>query len=350
MLYLSLSSEELMSYEKSVSYEESTVPEAWQTVLMRAIQITRFGGPEVLVPVDVPDPRPVDGHVLLDVDAAGVNFADTHQTENSYLSPQRLPLIPGSEVVGRTADGHRVVALLASGGYAQRALARPDSTFPVPDDVTDGQALALILQGLTAWHLLRTSARLAEGETVVVHAAAGGVGSLAVQLAKRFGAGRVIATASTAAKRELALSLGADAAIDVSTADLTAALITANDGRPVDVVLEMVGGAVTDASIDALAPFGRCVYFGTASRSPAAPIVPTQLMAHSRAVVGFWLAHCLAVPGMTREPMAELMTLVRAGELRPVLGGSYPLSEAAAAHRELRARRTTGKLTLDPSR
>lgn len=285
----------------------------------------------------------------IDVRRAGVNYADTHQAEDSYLVPQRLPLIPGLEVVGTDPDGRRVVAFV-EGGYAEQAVASESLVFAVPDEVDDGSALAVLLQGVTAWHLLRTCAHLADGESVVVHAGAGGVGSVAVQLAKRFGAGRVIATASSAQKRALALDLGADEVVDSRAADLRAALEQANGGQPVDVVLEMVGGATFDASLAALAPFGRLVTFGTASRQPPAPVRAGELMQRSRAVVGFWLAHCLARPPLVQDALAELFALTVDGALRPVVGATYPLSQAARAHEDLRARRSTGKLLLDPSR
>ncbi len=317
---------------------------------MRAIQIHRFGGPEELQLVELPDPEAPDGWAVLDVSAAGVNFADTHQVEDSYLSRQQLPLIPGSEVAGTLADGRRVVALLeGGGGYAEKAVARPVTTFEIPDSITDEQALALVLQGTTAWHILRTSAHIAAGESVVVHAAAGGVGSLAVQLARHMGAGRVIATASSPEKRELALELGAHVAIDPAATDLTAVIRGANDGRRVDVVLEMVGGTVFDASLAALAPFGRLVTYGTASRQPPKPITSGQLILGSRAVVGFWLVHCISRPEMIATPLAELFAMVQRGELRPVIGGRYPLAEARRAHEDIRSRGTTGKLILDPS-
>ncbi len=220
----------------------------------------------------------------------------------------------------------------------------------VPDEVSDGAALALVVQGLTAWNLLRTSARLAPGETVVVHAAAGGTGSLAVQLAKRFGAGRVIATASTEEKRALALELGADAAVAADGEGLKERLLEANGGERVDVVLEMTGGPVFDASLAALAPFGRLVAYGMASRTTPKPITAASLMAHSRAVVGFWLMHVVGRPELHAEPMAELLGLVARGELRTLTGEAYPMSQAARAHQDLRARRTTGKLVLDPRR
>jgi NADPH2:quinone reductase len=317
---------------------------------VRAIQITEFGGPEVLRPAELPDPVAGPGELLVDVTSAGVNFADTHTVENSYLSPATLPLVPGAEVAGRSADGRRVVALTGHGGYAEKAAVNQALAHELPDDVTDGQALALVVQGLTAWHLLRTCARLAPGESVVVHAAAGGTGSLAVQLAKAFGAGRVMATASSQDKRDLARSLGADAAVSPEPEGLKDRLVEANGGRRPDIILEMTGGPVFDASLAALAPFGRLVTYGMASRVPATPVRPEQLMGHSGAVVGFWLAHCLGRPGMYHEPLAELLAMTRGGALVPRLGGVYPLAGAAAAHRDLRARRTSGKLVLDTTR
>lgn len=315
---------------------------------MQAIQVNEFGGPEVLVPVELPDPEPKDGLVPIAVSAAGVNYADTHQAENSYLAPAQLPMIPGAEVVGTTPDGKRVVALVV-GGYAQRTLASPALSFPVPEEVSDGEALAIVLQGATAWHLLRTSAHLAEGESVVVHAGAGGVGTLAIQLAKRWGAGRVIATASSPEKRDLAIELGADVAIDARADDLKAAIEEANGGKKVDVVLEMVGGSTFDASLAALAPFGRLVTYGMASREAPEPVQPGALVRRSRAVIGFWLAHCFPRPEMLRGPIGELLDMVAAGELRAIVGGTYPLSEARRAHEDIRARKTVGKLVLDPS-
>jgi NADPH2:quinone reductase len=315
---------------------------------MRAIQITEFGGPEVLTITDIADPVAADGFELIDVTAAGVNYADTHQVENSYLSKTELPMVPGSEVVGTTADGRRVAALVGTGGYAEKALAFPAMSFDIPDGVGDGQAVALLVQGLSAWHLLRTSTHLAAGETVVVHAAAGGVGTLAIQLAKRWGAGRVIGVASSPEKRELVTDLGADATVDARSDDLRQALLDANGGAPVDVVLEMVGGPTFDASLAALAPLGRLATFGMAGRTPPSPIDPGALLQGSRAVIGFWLVHLLGRPDLVQEPMAEMLAMVAAGELSPVVGATYPLAEVRRAHEDLRARRSTGKLVLDP--
>jgi NADPH2:quinone reductase len=316
---------------------------------MRAIQMSEYGGPEVLALVELPVPEPGAGEVLVRVARAGLNFADTHRRTNSYLSKDELPLVPGSEVAGVREDtGERVVALLPRGGYAEYAVATGALTFPIPDGVCDETALALVLQGLTAWHLYRTCARVAAGESVVVHAAAGGVGSLAVQLGKPLGAGRVIATASTPAKRDLARELGADAAVDGAAEGLAERLVEANLGEPVDVVLEMAGGAVFDASLEALAPFGRLVTYGIAS-GEANTIRSGSLMRHSRAVVGFWFQHCLDRPAMIDDALADLFERVRRGELRVVTGRAYPLDQAARAQTDLAARRTTGKVTLDPT-
>jgi NADPH2:quinone reductase len=318
---------------------------------MRAVQVTAFGGPEVLTLVeDAPGPTVGPGTALLHVSHAGVNFADTHQAEDTYLAPTALPFVPGAEAVGHLEDGRRVVALLPGGGYAERAAAPLATSFDVPDGVSDGEALALVLQGTTAWHVLRTSAHLSEGETVVVMAAAGGVGTLAVQLARILGAGRVVAVASSADKRTLATELGADATVDSAEEDLTAAIRDACGGRA-DVILEMTGGPTTAACLAALGPFGRLVVYGMASRQPTAPIEVGPLMARSQAVIGFWLAHAMRDPErLLRQPMAELLAHVEAGRLRPVVGATYGLSEARTAHEDLRGRRTVGKLLLDPAR
>ncbi len=296
----------------------------------------------------MPAPVPPEGFVLIDVTRAGLNFADTHQRENDYLAPAQLPMIPGAEVAGVRADtGERVVALCGTGGYAEQAIAPEAMTFPIPDGVQDGAAVAMLVQGLTAYHLYRTSAQIRPGESVVVHAAAGGVGSLAVQLGKLLGAGRVIATASTEEKRALALELGADAAIDPSPDGLRDRIQEANGGAKVDVVFEMAGGQVFEQSLAALAPFGRLIAYGIASREPNS-VVTGDLMRTSRAVAGFWLVHCLGKPALVQEALTDLFGRIARGELRVVIGETYPLAEARRAQEDLAARRTTGKLLLDP--
>jgi NADPH2:quinone reductase len=323
---------------------------------MRAIRIEKFGGPEVMELADLPTPEPGDGEVLIRVSRAGINWADTHQRENDYIARYELPLVPGGEVVGvveRGAgdirEGQRVVAMTGTGGYAEYATANAETTFPLPDGVDDGQALALLIQGLTAWHLYKTSGKVAHGESVVVISGAGGVGSLAVQLGKPLaGAGRVIATASSEEKRKLTMELGADAAIDTAREDFSDALIEANGGEKVDVVFEMSGGRVFDECRKALAPFGRLVVYGIASREQN-ELRSGSLMRRSQAVVGFWLMHCIGRPGMLREPLADLFQRAARGEVKAVVGETYPLSDVARAHEDIQSRRTSGKLLLDPA-
>jgi NADPH2:quinone reductase len=344
--------------------------------------MSEFGGPEVLQLVELPKPEPGPGEVLIRVTRAGMNFADVHTRTNSYVQKATLPLVPGGEVAGVREDtGERVIALTRSGGYAEYAKAPAELVFPIPEGLDDGVALALMVQGLTAWHLYRTAGRVAQGESVVVHAAAGGVGSLAVQLGKPFGAGRIIAVASSEEKRQLALGLGADVAIDSEPVEgLTERLIEANEGKEVDVVFEMAGGAVFEGSYRALAHFGRVVICGIASQEPN-QVSTGSLLRHSRSLVGFYLFHCLeggaphsgahpeghrqavgrrptsraprhsrsARPDMWAEPLAELFARAVSGELQATVGHTYPLSEAAQAQIDMRERRTTGKLLLDPS-
>ena len=312
---------------------------------MKAIQITKFGGPEVMEYKELPDPTPGANEVLLDVTSIGINYADTHQTENSYLSPQTLPMVPGLEVTG-TADGKRYLAAV-SGGYAEKAVANKAMLFPIPEGVTDQQALCMLVQGATAWHILKTVGHVKAGESVVVHAAAGGVGTIAIQLAKLWGA-KVIAVASSDEKKELAKSLGADVVIDANTDNLKENLLAANGGKPVDLVLEMVGGKTTDISLDVLAPFGRLIVYGMASRTPGASINPASLMGGSKTITGFWLAHCFGSKTLLNDVITELFDLVKAGKLKPVIGATFPLSKAADAHKAMLARATTGKIALDP--
>ena len=305
-----------------------------------------FGGPEVLELVELERPVPADGEVLIEVDAAGLNFADTHTRENAYVAKAELPLVPGSEVVGRRADtGERVVALCGTGGYAEWATAPERLCFGVPDGVEDATALALLLQGLTAWHLYRTQGRVAAGESVVVISGAGGVGSLAVQLGHAMGAGRVIATASSEAKRELCLELGADAALDGDAEGLAERILEANDGRPVDVVFELAGGAVFEACRAALAPFGRIVAYGISGKE-ANTVRTGSLLKHSHTVTGFWLFHMLDRQEWMGDALADLFARTARGELRVVVGGVYPLAQAREAQAALTGRTTTGKVVL----
>lgn len=315
---------------------------------MKAIQIDEFGGPEVLQLRDLPDPVAGEGEVVVEVARSGINFADTHATRNDYLAEQALPLTPGAEISGRTADGRRVAAILPSGGYAEKIALHEAMLIPIPDEVDDDQAAALLLQGLTAMALVRNCARVEPGETVVVEAAAGGTGSLSVQLAKRAGA-KVIGLASSEEKRALVERLGADATVDSRSEDLKEAIREANGGERVDAVLHMSGGDAFDAEMGVLAPLGRMVVFGIASREQR-DVSTAALLRGSKAVIGFWLVHLLMKRELVTPMIGELLQTVAAGELEVTVGDVYPLSEAARAHEDIIERRTTGKLLLDPSR
>ncbi|MFF7698197.1 quinone oxidoreductase family protein [Streptomyces lydicus] len=314
---------------------------------MRAIVMREFGGPDVLRLEEMPEPGPRGGHMLVDVTLAGVNYADVHARGDSYLAPVELPYVPGNEVVGTVDGGRRVVGLCRGGGYAERTLLHRRVTWDVPDAVSDEQAVALALQGNSAWHLLFTSLRITEGETVVVPAAAGGVGSLAVQLAARAGA-RVIGLAGSAEKRKLAQELGAHAVVDSTAEDLTERILDAAGG-PVEAALEMTGGATFARTLAAVAPRGRLAVYGFAGGDLAS--VPTRdLMEKSLTVSGFWLPQLYADRTALPTSMKALFDAVEDGSLTPLTGAVHPLGDAARAHHELAARTGTGKLALDVNR
>jgi NADPH:quinone reductase len=314
---------------------------------VKAIQIEEFGGPEQLKLVEVPDPEAADGMVVVDVARSGMNWADTHAIRNDYLAEQELPLIPGAEIAGTASDGRRVAALMNNGGYAQKAAVPEALLVPIPDEVTDEQAAGLLLQGMTAHALLHYCAHVEKGETVVVEAAAGGTGSLAVQLAKRAGA-KVIGLASSDEKRALAERLGADATADSRAEDLKEAILEANGGEKVDVILHMSGTGF-EAELHALNMLGRIVCFGNAARHPN-ELQTNYLLQTSKSVLGFWLVALIARrQDLVASMIGDLLGAVAAGDLEVVIGATYPLSEASRAHQDMQERSTTGKLLLDPS-
>lgn len=315
---------------------------------MKAIQISEFGGPEVMGLVDLPEPVPGPGEKLVRITRTGVNYADTHATRNDYLAKQELPLIPGSEFAGVTDDGQRVAAVVSSGAYAEATAVPEAALVPIPDQVDDEQAAGLLLQGITADAILRISANVQPGEAVVVNAAAGGTGSLAVQIARSMGAGNIIAMASTEEKRKLTLELGADVAVDSRSEDLKSDILEANGGKPVDVVLEMAGGKAFDDLLRSLAPFGRLVTFGIASREENT-VKTGHLMRNSRAVIGFWMVHLLMQPELAKASIERVLGAAAMGQLKTVVGGTFGLEDVARVHEDLAARRTIGKILLDPS-
>ena len=314
---------------------------------MRAIQVKVFGEPEVMKVVDMPDPVAGTDEVLIDVTCIGVNYGDTHQIEGTYVISLPLPFIPGMEVAGRLSNGKRVIALLSSGGYAQKAVAKKANVFEIPSNISDQQALAILIQGCTAWHVLKIMGNLVKGQKVLIHAAAGGVGTIAVQLAKYFGA-YVVGVTSNKEKADLVKTLGADAIVDPHDPDLHGSLMQASLGTGFDLVLEMVGGRRFDVSLEVLAPFGKLVTYGTASRKAASDIKPTSLLTGSRTISGFYLADCATKSGLIPEAISELFKLIKSGILHPVVGQSFFMTQVVDAHKEILARKTMGKITLDP--
>ncbi|HEX8730843.1 MAG TPA: NADPH:quinone oxidoreductase family protein [Ktedonobacterales bacterium] len=327
-----------------------------QTPTMRAIRYQAAGGPEVLALEEVARPEPATGQALVRIAAAGVNYADIARRYNRYLEATPFPYIPGAEFVGEIVAlgpdtpetpglrvGARVVGLCASGGYAEYVATSLRGLAPAPDGPSDTDLVALPVQGVTAYHLLKTCARLAPGERVLVNAAGGGVGVLAIQVARLLGAGKIIAAAGSDEKAELARSLGAHEFINYRTEYLTERVKALTDGKGADVILEPVGGDIYHQSEQALAPFGRLVVFGAASGQPGL-IDPLRLMRRNASVVGFWLA---TLPGkMIAEGMGAMIGWLAQGELRIISGGVYSLEEAAQAQRDMEGRRTHGKLAL----
>lgn len=315
---------------------------------MKAIQITEFGGPERLELVELPDPVPGAGEKLVRISRTGVNFADTHTTNNGYIAEQTLPFIPGQEFAGVTEDGARVAGITPSGAYAELIAVPEAKLVPIPDGLADEQAAALLIQGLTADAILRISANTQPGESVVINAAAGGTGSLAIQVARSMGAGNIIALASTDEKRQLTLDLGADVAVDSRSENLMDDVIEANGGKPVDVVLEMAGGQAFEQLLRSLAPLGRIVVFGIAS-SEGNSVRTGHLLRNSRAVIGFWITHLLQRPDLAKPGIERVLGAARRGEIKTVIGGTHGLEDVRKVHEELAARRTIGKILLDPS-
>ncbi|TPM27021.1 zinc-binding dehydrogenase [Mesorhizobium sp. B2-3-4] len=324
---------------------------------MKAVQFNRFGGPEVLEVVELARPAAMPGEVLVKVAAAGINFFEVLMRADRYAVKPGLPAFPGVEVAGTVeavGDGvdrrllrQRVaVPLFASarpfGGYAQYVTIAAGLAVPLPEMLSFEDATALMVQGLTALHLPRQSPPA--GRTLLVPAAAGGVGSLLVQLAKGQGARRVIALAGGKAKRDFALSLGADAAIDSSEADWPARVRDACDG--VEIVYDTVGGALTNGFLDVLAPGGELV-FAALGRFQLSALDIETMIGRNQALRGFALLPLLS-PDILRSGLAQLFELAASARLKVAIGGRFPLHEAGEAHRLLEERRAIGKIVLLP--
>jgi NADPH2:quinone reductase len=324
--------------------------------VVQAVVVGRTGGPEVLERRDVDDPRPGPGDVLVDVDAAGVNFIDVYQREGRY--PMDLPFVAGCEGAGTVREvgegvddvrpGDRVAWAMVNGtGYTERAVVPAHRLVPVPDGVTTEQAAAVLLQGLTAQFLCTSTYRVQGGDQVLVHAAAGGVGLLLTQMATAKGA-RVLGTVSTDEKADLARAAGAAEVIRYDHEDVVERVRALTDGNGVQVVYDGVGKATFDASLACLAPRGMLVLFG-ASSGAVPPVDPMRLMQGGSL---FLTRPTLATYAADRQELleraADVFAQVRGGALAVRVGARYPLAEAARAHEDLEARRTTGKSLIIP--
>ncbi|QGK69736.1 zinc-binding dehydrogenase [Allosaccharopolyspora coralli] len=322
---------------------------------MRAIQVRQPGGPEALHSVELDDPSPSGGEVLVRVAASGVNFIDTYQRSGLYEMP--TPFTPGSEGAGTVvavgdgvdgvAVGDRVGWSMVPGSYAEQALVPADKLVRLPGGIDDQTAAASMLQGMTAHYLVNSTFPVATGNTALVHAAAGGMGLLLTQWIKAKG-GIVVGTVSTDEKAKLATEAGADEIIRYDRDDVADQVRDLTDGRGVDVVYDGVGKDTFDASLASLRPRGTLALYGAAS-GPVPPLDPQRLnSAGSVFLTRPTLAHHL----LSREELdwrsGDLFSAIASGVLRIRVGGTYPLAEAARAHEDLEARRTTGSLLLLP--
>jgi NADPH2:quinone reductase len=289
---------------------------------------------------EVADPEAADGQVVVDVRAAGVNYADVLIREGRYPQPPPLPFVPGSEIAGETADGRRVIAFVRSdgGGYAEKAVADAEWLFDLPEAASFEQGAAFLLAYLTAWLPLTRQARLGEGSRVLVTAAAGGVGSAGVQVARALGAD-VVGAVGSEKKRDVVLGLGAGQAV---TYDDIAEL------EPFDAILDQVGGDLFAASVKLLRPLGTLIGIGFAGGAWP-PLDPALVVGRNVSVAGFYLGRFMKLrPDVVREAAVQLLGLWSDGRLRPVVGATYPLTDAEEALRLIADRRSTGKVVLVP--
>src|ERR1043165_532945 len=322
---------------------------------MKAIQVSQTGGPEVLVPTDVPVPEPKPDEALVQVKAAGVNFIDVYFREGRYSA--QLPFIDGQEGAGVVTEvgsdvklvqpGDRVAYTGRLGSYAEYAAVPAQRLVKIPDALSFEQAAAAMLQGMTAHYLTHSTYKLQAGETALIHAAAGGVGLLLVQMAKKIGA-RVIGTAGTKEKAQLARDAGADECIIYTEADFAAETKRLTDGKGVHVVYDGVGKATFDKDLEVLRPRGYLVLFGGSSGA----VPPFDLIKLSQKGSIFITRPTLAHYTLTREELEwranDVLQAIVRGDLKLRIHKVYPLAEAAQAHRDLEGRKTTGKLLLKP--
>lgn len=322
---------------------------------MRAIQVSQVGGPEVLTPVDLPTPTPKPNEALVQVKASGVNFIDVYFREGRY--PTSLPFVNGQEAAGVVIEagsevtnlqrGDRVAYTGALGSYAEYAAVAASRLVKIPDELDFEQGAAAMLQGMTAHYLLHSTYPLKNGETALIHAAAGGVGSLLVQMAKKIGA-RVIGTAGSHEKAQLAREAGADECIVYTETDFETETRRLTDGQGVHVVYDGVGKETFEKGLNVLRPRGYMVLFGGSSGA----VPPFDLIKLSQKgslyVTRPTLGHYTAAPEELAWRANDVMQMIASGDLKLRIHKVYPLDEAQQAHRDLEGRKTTGKLLLKP--
>jgi NADPH2:quinone reductase len=322
---------------------------------MKAIRINEIGGPEMMQLEEIETPTPHEGEVLIKVAAAGVTQADLAQRQGTYLTRTYTPMTLGMEVAGTVvalgpgvstpAEGTRVVSFV-EGGYAEYASARAATVIPIPPNLDFVHAATFPVQGIMAYQLLRELARLQSGESVLVYASAGGVGTLAVQLARLMGAGTVISTASSQNKLDLVRRLGADVVINHNEKDWVELVMEATGGLGTDIILQMVGGRQAEQCLHCLAPFGRMVIYGRVSGLNA-QFSDVQIMHKNQTIMGYWFTGWMSSrPERTAVAARELMLYLATAELEIIAEHTFPLAEAAEAHRAIALRKTTGEVVL----
>jgi len=321
---------------------------------MKAVVFEKLGGPEVLHLSDVPKPDAGPGTVVVRVRSAGINFADTLFRQGQYLMQPKLPDVPGFEAAGEIDSvgagvpnlkpGMRVAGI-GSKTYAEYAVVPASQVIPLPDSMSFDEGAAFPIQVLTAWHMIHTSHHMTPGQTVLVHSAAGGVGIVAVQIAKAAGA-RVIGTVSSDSKAKLVKEYGGDDVINYAIHDFAAETNRLTGGRGADLILDAVGATTFEKGIGCVAPFGHIILYGRAG-GPPEPLNMFALFPKSAKASAFTLNTVAPLPEVMRRGIEESLKLIPQGKLKLLVGRKFPLAEAADAHRFMESRQSTGKLVLN---
>lgn len=326
---------------------------------MKAVLIEQLGGPDVMQLTDVPMPEIKPHQVLVKVEAVGLNYSDIMIREGKYIDPTHLPQILGRECAGVIEQvgaevtgfsvGQRVFGVLSSGALAEYVAVNPRAVFPLPDMLTSEMAVSLIVQGVTAVHCLETYGGLKAGESVLIHAAAGGVGTLAVQIAKAMGA-KVFGTASSDAKCDVIRQYGGEGINYSEGHDWVAEFKALNGGEGAHLILESVGGDVFLRSFrEALTDFGRLVVFGAAS-GQVTKLTNVEILGSNRILIGYYLGgkYFQRNPHLMAEATMRLLSLLQSGDVKPVIGATYALGDTVAAFTAMQNRETVGKVVIKP--